>query len=257
MSVSFDKLCEIMARLRGEGGCPWDREQTHESLKPYMVEEAYEVIEAIDTGDREHLKEELGDLILQVVFHAQLAGERGEFNIDDVLEGISEKLIRRHPHVFGESLADTAEKVMTQWQEIKKAEKGRASIMDGAAPAGMPALMRAVKIQKKAAEAGFDWEDWRGAFEKIKEEAAELSAAIEEDVNEKVEMELGDLLFSMANVARHIGVDPEEALRKTILKFVIRFQDMETRLEQAGGELSETPMEALDKLWDEAKKRYV
>lgn len=249
-----------MARLRGEGGCPWDREQNHESLKPYIVEEAYEVLEAIDEGDMELLKEELGDLLLQTVFHSRLAEEAGIFNVNDVLNGICDKLVRRHPHVFGESDADTSEKVLKQWKEIKKGEKpdnGGKSLLEKAAPAGLPALMRAMKVQEKASSAGFDWEGWRGAFDKVEEELKELRHAFENGEKDKVEMELGDFLFSLVNTSRHLNVDPEEALRKTITKFMRRFAHIEKRLVETGKSLSDATLAEMDKLWDEAKKTNV
>lgn len=249
-----------MARLRGEGGCPWDREQTHVSLKPYIVEEAYEVLEAIDDGDVEGLKEELGDLLLQVVFHSRLAEESGDFNVTDVLDAICGKLVRRHPHVFGESAADTTQKVLRQWDEIKKSEKpddGGKSLLEKAAPAGLPALMRAMKVQEKASSAGFDWEGWRGAFDKVEEELKELRHAFESGQSDRVEMELGDFLFSLVNTSRHLNVDPEEALRKTIAKFVRRFAHIEKRLSGAGKSLADATLAEMDKLWDEAKNTNV
>ena len=249
-----------MARLRGEGGCPWDREQTHVSLKPYIIEEAYEVLETIDEGDMEGLKEELGDLLLQVVFHARLAEESGAFNVADVLETISGKLVRRHPHVFGESTADTTQKVLRQWDEIKKSEKpdnAGKPLLEKAAPAGLPALMRAMKVQEKASSAGFDWEGWRGAFDKVEEELKELRHAFENGEKDKVEMELGDFLFSLVNTSRHLNVDAEEALRKTTAKFIRRFTHIEKRLSDTGKSLADATLAEMDKLWDEAKKTNV
>lgn len=249
-----------MARLRGEGGCPWDREQTHESLKPYIIEEAYEVLETIDEGDMDGLKEELGDLLLQTVFHSRLAEEAGIFNINDVLNAICDKLVRRHPHVFGESEADTSEKVLKQWKEIKKGEKPDADtkpLLEKAAPAGLPALMRAMKVQEKASSAGFDWEGWRGAFDKVEEELRELRHAFDAGDKDKVEMELGDFLFSLVNTSRHLNVDPEEALRKTTGKFMRRFAHIEKRLKETGRPLADATIEEMDKLWDEAKKTNV
>jgi tetrapyrrole methylase family protein/MazG family protein len=260
MEKPFDRLVQIMARLRSEGGCPWDREQTHESLKPYIVEEAYEVLETIDEGDMDGLKEELGDLLLQVVFHSRLAEEAGVFNVDDVLTAISDKLVRRHPHVFGESTADTTQKVLRQWDEIKKSEKpdnGGKSFLEKAAPAGLPALMRAMKVQEKASSVGFDWEGWSGAFDKVEEELKELRQAFTEGDKDKVEMELGDFLFSLVNTSRHLNVDPEEALRKTTGKFMRRFAHIEKRLMQTGRSPGDATLEEMDKLWDEAKKANV
>lgn len=257
MEKSFTRLVEIMARLRGEGGCPWDREQNHVSLKPYIIEEAYEVLETIDEGDMEGLKEELGDLLLQTVFHSRLAEEAGIFNIADVLNAISDKLVRRHPHVFGESDADTSEKVLKQWKEIKKTEKPDADakpLLERAAPAGLPALMRAMKVQEKASSVGFDWEGWSGAFDKVEEELRELRQAFENGEKDKVEGELGDFLFSLVNTARHLNVDAEEALRKTTAKFIRRFTHIEKRLADAGKSLADATLAEMDKLWDEAKK---
>lgn len=257
MSASFDRLVNIMARLRGENGCPWDREQTHESLKPYLVEETYEVIDAIDSGDMKNLKEELGDFLLQVVFHATLAKESGEFGMDDVCDGICEKLIRRHPHVFGQSEADTAEKVLRQWNEIKKVEKTeRKSILDGV-PKSLPALLRASLLQEKASSIGFDWSDWRGAFAKIEEETAELKADLESGRDDKLDEEFGDLLFSIVNVTRFLNVDPENALRMTIAKFIRRFEYVEKRLAETGVTPAEAGLERMDALWNEAKTNGV
>ncbi|MBF0169592.1 MAG: nucleoside triphosphate pyrophosphohydrolase [Nitrospinae bacterium] len=256
MSEAFDRLVGVMARLRSPGGCPWDAEQTHESLKPYLLEETYEVLEAIDGGSMPTLRDELGDLILQVVFHAQLAHERGDFTAADVCHAISDKLIRRHPHVFGAAHAPTPGAVVTQWEKIKKTEEGhkeRTSALDGV-PAAMPSLARAYKIGKKAARAGFDWANVDGAFEKVEEELAEFRAAFAERDVKHMEEELGDLLFSLVNVARFMEVNPEEALRKTIGKFIRRFAHVEARIEASGKELGEATLAEMDALWDEAKK---
>jgi len=248
-----------MARLRGENGCPWDREQTHQSLKPYLAEEMYETLDAIDTGDMEHLKEELGDMLLQIVFHSQLANERGDFSMNDVCATISEKLVRRHPHVFGEANADTPEKVVKQWDEIKKSEGTKAhrkSILDGV-PISMPALMRAMNLQEKASSVGFDWEGWEGAFEKLEEEVAELRKAISEKNAAHVAEEVGDLLFSIVNAARHMNIDPEEALRKTSGKFTRRFMHVEGNIVKKHGSFSGSSLEEMDALWNEAKLKDV
>ncbi len=256
MSEAFDRLVGVMARLRAPDGCPWDAEQTHESLKPYLLEETYEVLEAIDGGSVPTLRDELGDLLLQVIFHAQLADERGDFTADDVCHAISDKLIRRHPHVFAQSSAATPDKVVTQWEKIKKTEAGhqdRTSALDGV-PNAMPSLARAYKIGKKASRAGFDWSNVDGAFEKVDEELAEFRAAFAERDPKHMEDELGDLLFSLVNVARYMEVNPEEALRKTIGKFIRRFAHVEARIEAEGGDLADATLEEMDALWNEAKE---
>lgn len=254
MSEAFDRLTGIMARLRGEGGCPWDREQTHETLKAYLVEETYETLEAIDHGDDAHLQEELGDLLLQVVFHAQIAGERSRFGIDDVITGICDKLVRRHPHVFGDETADTPGQVMRNWEKIKQGEKEgtRKSALDGV-PRSMPALLRAKRLQSKAGAVGFDWDDADGAFGKMDEELAEFRAAFAEQDPDKVEEELGDLLFSLVNVSRFVKVNPEEALTRAIGKFIKRFEWIEKKVAESGREMGQVRLAELDAMWDEAK----
>ncbi|MGK7344253.1 MAG: nucleoside triphosphate pyrophosphohydrolase [Candidatus Nitrospinota bacterium M3_3B_026] len=255
MSKSFDRLVQIMARLRGEGGCPWDREQTHETLKPYLVEETYEVLDAIDSGDPETMKGELGDLLLQVVFHARMAEEDGGFDIDGVCNAISEKLIRRHPHVFAESDADTPQKVLDQWEKIKlteKAHESRKSVLDGV-PRSMPALLRAMRLQLKAGSAGFDWDSAEGAFQKVEEELSEFSTAFAEGKAKEMEEELGDLLFALVNMARFIEVNPEEALSKTIAKFTERFRHIERRIEESGRAINDVTLAEMDRMWEEAK----
>ncbi len=252
----FEELVRIMARLRGENGCPWDRQQTHESIKPYFVEETYEVLEAIDEGDAGKLCEELGDVLLQVVFHAEMAEEAGLFGIADVLRAIAEKLIRRHPHVFGDVQADTAQEVLFNWEQIKKTERqhtrGRASLLDGV-PRDLPALLQAHRLQEKASRAGFDWAEVEPVLRKVEEEYGELKAAIGERQPERMEAELGDLLFSLVNLGRFIAVNPEEALRKTIARFIARFQYIEEELARRGTSLNQTTLREMDALWDEAK----
>ena len=236
-SAQFQELVQIMARLRGKNGCPWDRKQTHESIKPYLVEETYEVLEAIDEGDPSKLREELGDLALQIVFHAQMAEETGCFTIADVLRAINEKLVRRHPHVFGDVKADTAQEVLFNWEQIKKQEReqtlGRASALDGV-PRELPALLRAHRLQEKASRVGFDWKEAHEVFQKVDEEISELRAAIAGKEPDRIEAELGDLLFSLVNLSRFIAVNPEEALRKTIARFIARFQYIEEELARRG-----------------------
>jgi tetrapyrrole methylase family protein/MazG family protein len=252
----FAELIEIMARLRGEGGCPWDREQTHESIKPYFVEETYEVLEAIDEGDPGKLREELGDVLLQVVFHARMAEEAGAFAIADVIRSITEKLIRRHPHVFGTVQADTAQEVLFNWEEIKRAERtratGSASALDGV-PRELPALLRAHRLQEKASRVGFDWSEAREVLKKVEEELAELKEAMEGQAALRVEAELGDLLFSLVNLSRFVSVNPEEALRKTIGRFIARFRFIEEELTRRGRSLKDSTLPEMDALWDQAK----
>ena len=257
MSKEFDRLVEIMTKLRAPDGCPWDKEQTHETLKPYLIEETYEVLEAIESGDPQKIKEELGDLLLQVVFHAQMGMEAQKFTIDDVAKSIADKLERRHPHVFEESDADTPEKVIKQWEEIKGAEeahKERSSALDGV-PKAMPSMLKALKLQKKASRAGFDWERVEGAFTKVDEELEEFRHAFAHGSVKEMEEELGDLFFSLINVARFLEVNPEEALTKTISKFVSRFQHLEGRVKEEGKSLTDTTLAEMDKLWDEAKRK--
>ena len=254
----FGELVQIMARLRGENGCPWDREQTHASIKPYLLEETYEVLESIDENDPAKLEEELGDLALQVVFHAQMADEAGLFTIADVLRGINEKLRRRHPHIFGDVKADTAQEVLFNWEQIKKLERekaqGRASLLDGV-PRELPALLRAHRLQEKASRVGFDWNEARQVFQKVEEELAELRAAMEGEQPDRMEAELGDLLFSLVNLGRFIAVNPEEALRKTIARFIARFQYIEEELARRGTAPGQVTIEEMDALWAEAKAK--
>jgi len=254
----FGELVQIMARLRGENGCPWDREQTHASIKPYLLEETYEVLESIDENDPAKLEEELGDLALQVVFHAQMADEAGLFTIADVLRGINEKLRRRHPHIFGDVKADTAQEVLFNWEQIKKLERekaqGRASLLDGV-PRELPALLRAHRLQEKASRVGFDWNEARQVFQKVEEELAELRAAMESEQPDRMEAELGDLLFSLVNLGRFIAVNPEDALRKTIARFIDRFQYIEEELARRGTAPGQVTLEEMDALWAEAKAK--
>lgn len=255
MSEAFDRLTAIMARLRGEGGCPWDREQTHESLKPYLIEETYETIEAIDSGDPAHLREELGDLLLQIVFHAQMARERGEFTMEEVARGICEKLERRHPHVFANGRAENSGEVIRNWEKIKLEEKKdapRASILDGV-PRGMPALLRARRIQGRASHAGFDWDAVDGALAKAEEELNEFIHVAREGNPARMEDEFGDLLFSLVNVARFFSINPEAALTRATDKFTTRFKAVERRLAAAGKTPADSTLEEMDALWNEVK----
>jgi tetrapyrrole methylase family protein/MazG family protein len=229
-------LVRVMARLRGPGGCPWDAEQTHETLARHLLEEAHEVLEAIDSGDRDALKDELGDLLLQVVFHAEMARQADDFDVDDVALGITEKLIRRHPHVFGEVAVSGADEVLVNWERIKADEKGERPVEDDI-PATLPALARAAKVQRRAAGWGFDWRSTEGALAKLREELEELERAAASEGTERAEEELGDVLFAAAAVGRKLGVDPESALRRTIRRFAERYETMRDRAESEGIDL--------------------
>lgn len=251
---SFERLVEIMATLRGPQGCPWDREQTRESLKAFLIEEAYEVLEALDDGGHEKLREELGDLLLQVVFHAQVAAELGEFSIGDVLDDLTDKLVRRHPHVFGETRAETPAQALSNWERLKQAERGgveEASALAGV-PKTLPALLRAQRLQDKAARVGFDWGEAAQVLHKVDEELAELKEVIGKG-RDAVEAELGDLLFTLVNLSRFLDLNPEEALRKCMEKFTRRFRHIETSIAARGKSLTESSLEEMDALWEEAK----
>jgi MazG family protein len=255
----FDRLVEIMARLRGPGGCPWDREQTFDSIKPYTLEETYEVLDAIDRRDWRALAEELGDLILQAVFYAEMAAEKGLFTIADSLDAINAKLVRRHPHVFGGGTAKTAGQVLARWNEIKadeKRERGEQpqGLLDGVLR-NQPALMEAAHLSKKAAAAGFDWPDVGGVFDKMREEIAELEKARQGESPEKIEEEIGDLLFTVVNLARFLGADPEQALRRTNAKFRARFAEVENGLAARGRDFRQTTIEEMEELWQQAKAK--
>ena len=255
---SLGPLVEIMRRLRGEGGCPWDRKQTHESLRTCAVEEAYEVVQAIDDRDDEELCEELGDVLLQVAFHSQIASESGRFDIGDVIRGIVGKLVRRHPHVFGDVEAKDSKTVLRNWERIKQRERAgdeeeTGSILDNIAGA-MPALMRAVKVQAKASRVGFDWPDVTGALEKVREEMDELEEARRAGDRARVSEEVGDVLFALVNVARFLKVDPEISLGRTVDKFILRFKHIEARADEANRRIEDMSLEEMDSLWEEAKR---
>ena len=253
----FQKLCWVMRRLLGPDGCPWDREQTHESLRQYLIEEAYEVYDAIGDESYDHLKEELGDVALQVVFHAELARRANRFQIDDVLNAICEKLIRRHPHVFGPIQVANSAEVLTNWEEIKKqeradAQKNDTSLLAGIPPS-LPALQKAHRMQNKVSRVGFDWPRMDQVLEKAREEFEELASARKEADTGRVFEEMGDLLFALVNVARFLDVQPEEALQAACRKFARRFRHIETRAAQTGRTTQDMTLEEMDALWNEAK----
>lgn len=262
MSKNFDELISVMARLRAPGGCPWDREQTYGSLAQYLLEECYETFDAIQeteqTGETKNLVEELGDVLLQVVFHSTIGAEKGDFTIDEIVQGVTEKLILRHPHVFGEAELETAQDVLSNWDELKKAqqkasgkvEKIKTSILDDV-PVHFPALLEGQKLTKKAAKVKFDWEDTEQIFDKLSEETEELKEAIGK--NENVEEEVGDLLFVVLNLARKLDVDAETALKKTNRKFRQRFKFIEDELKKENKTLEESNLEEMDSLWNKAK----
>ncbi|MEN2994899.1 MAG: nucleoside triphosphate pyrophosphohydrolase [Thermodesulfovibrio sp.] len=253
MSEKFDRLVEIMEILRSEKGCPWDRIQTHDTLKRYLLEETYELIEAIENKDPKSMKEELGDLILQIVFHSQIAKEQGSFDINDVIDTITQKMIGRHPHVFGDADFKTPEEVLKQWDERKKEEgKLGSSILEGI-PRTLPSLLRAYKIQSRVANVGFDWENIEGVIDKIREELKEVEEAVRLGEREKIEEEIGDLLFSLVNLARFLKIDPETALRKTNKKFEERFKRLEKIAQQRGKDLKDMTLTEMDAIWEEIK----
>ncbi|MGV6816693.1 MAG: nucleoside triphosphate pyrophosphohydrolase [Thiotrichales bacterium] len=255
MSQAFDELIKTFAALRDPvSGCPWDLEQTHESLIPYLLEETYEVIEALEHGKSGELKDELGDLLLQIAFHAQLAAEQNRFDLNDVAKNLTAKLIRRHPHVFADQQCPDAESGTRNWEAIKQQEKPKPdSALDGIV-VQLPALMYAQKLQRKAAKAGFDWPDYQGVLDKIREEIEELQVEIEADETENMEAELGDVLFSVVNLARHLGIDSENALRKSANKFSARFRSVEQQARNSHLALSDCDAEILNQYWNQAKQ---
>jgi tetrapyrrole methylase family protein/MazG family protein len=252
--MDFQELLKIMEALRSEKGCPWDKEQTRESLKPFILEEAYELIEAIDENDPEKIKEELGDLLFQIVFQCQIAKEKNQFQISDVIEKIMKKMVARHPHVFGEADYKTTDEVLVHWEEQKKLEgKLRESILDGV-PVALPSLLRAHRLQDRVARAGFDWEKIEDVLEKLDEELKEFKEALETKKQDEIEDELGDIFFMLVNISRFINTNPEDALRKTISKFISRFRYIEMSAAERGKGLSEMTLNEMDRLWDEAKE---
>jgi tetrapyrrole methylase family protein / MazG family protein len=262
MHADIEKLANLVARLRSENGCPWDKEQTRETLKPMLIEEAFEVLDALDAEDPNELKDELGDLLFQVVFHAQIAKERGEFDLADVIDRSHEKMMRRHPHIFGDADLKTSDDVLKNWEDIKSAEKGvpssshpesERSLLDGI-PSKLPAMHRAYQMTAKASRVGFDWSRLDDILLKMHEEAAELVDAQSRHDPRKVADEVGDLLFVAVNVARFLGVDPETALERSNRKFNRRFRYVESTVKRQGRELKNATLAEMDALWEEAKK---
>ncbi|MFA6457573.1 MAG: nucleoside triphosphate pyrophosphohydrolase [Bacteroidota bacterium] len=247
----FDEFVSIMKRLRNE--CPWDREQTHESLKKHFVEEAYEALDALDRKNFHDVKGELGDVALQVVFHSIIAEEEKHFTLEEVFAAVNEKLIRRHPHIYGDAVVNSGAEQSALWDKIKMTE-GRISVLEGI-PKHLPALMKAEKVQKKAAKVGFDWKQKEDVWEKVEEEIAELHAAVESGDADHTKKEFGDVLFSLVNYSRFIGVDPEESLESTVSRFANRFQYIEKRLVEMGKDIHATSLEEMDALWNEAKQK--
>jgi MazG family protein len=255
----FQQLVAIMARLRAPGGCPWDREQTFDSIKPFTLEETYEVLDAIDHRDWGELTQELGDFVLQAVFYAQMAAEQGLFHIEDVLDAINQKLVRRHPHVFGEESAASADEVLSIWGRVKgaepKAERKRTTGLLGGVPRALPALVEAQQLASRAAGVGFDWENAEQVLDKLHEELAEFATARRNQVQDELEDELGDMLFVLVNLARFVKVDPEQALRRTNTKFRTRWSHIEGRLTEQGRKPEDATIDEMEALWQEAKRK--
>ena len=256
MSSHLNELIQIMARLRAPGGCPWDHEQTHKTLIPFLIEEAYEVIDAIESGNPTHLREELGDLLLQVVFHAQIAQDDKRFTIEDVAQGIAEKLIRRHPHVFADATVSGADEVTRNWDTIKKEEKKNQvaeSVLDSI-PKSAPALFQAYELGKKTSKESFDWDHVEDVMAKIEEEVAELKEALKQNNSKEIQSEMGDIFFAISNLSRHLQINPEEALRGTNNRFRKRYLAMEKKLEIRGQKMKDLSTEEKNNLWEEVKK---
>ena len=254
---SLSKLIKITDTLMGEDGCPWDKVQTRESLKPYLVEETYEVLDALDANDPEKIKDELGDLLYQILFHSKISSLKGEFNFRDVIDNLSEKMVRRHPHVFKEGELNTPDQVVKQWEEIKRNEKNQTnqkSILDNI-PKNLPSLLRAQKLQKKAAKEGFDWDQISDVFAKLDEEIAEFKEAVLKKKSADIQNEIGDIIFVITNIAKCYKVDAEEALLSTNNKFIKRFQYIEQKIKAKGKTLKDSPLEEMERYWQEAKNR--
>jgi tetrapyrrole methylase family protein / MazG family protein len=256
LNHTFDNLREVIRRLRAPGGCPWDREQTHESLRAHSIEEIYELIEAIDNQDDDGIMEELGDIFMHVVLHSQIGEDDGYFTVDDVIRGVTNKMIFRHPHVFGDVSVGSSDEVVQNWEELKKQEKGekRKSVLDGV-PKPLPALLKAYKVQKKAAKVGFDWDQVSDIWAKLDEEIKEAKEAIEQNDREEMEIELGDVLFVLANLTRFYKINPEIALERTNQKFISRFTYIEEKLKHDGVDIDQASLEVMDKYWNQAKER--
>ena len=255
MNDNLHELVALMARLRGPDGCPWDRKQTAESLKPFLIEECYEVVDALDEKDPRKIREELGDLLFQIVFHSRIAEEQGEFTLRDVIATNIEKMTRRHPHVFGDARLETDKDVLANWEALKKKEKGyedRKSLLDGV-PSHLPSLLRAHSLQERAARVGFDWSRIDEALPKLDEEMAEFKESLKNKDAAGIEEELGDIFFMLVNISRFLGVNPEEALRKTISKFINRFRHIEESAANAGRSLNDMTLDEMEQLWQEAK----
>lgn len=250
----FSHLVEIVKTLRSERGCPWDREQTFESMRGNIIEEAYETVEAIEEKKPEKIKEELGDLLLQVVFLSQIAKEENKFDISDVIKTITDKLIRRHPHVFGSDSVKDSKEVLRKWAKLKREERGRGSVLDGI-PKSLPELQKAKRIQEKVSRLGFDWKRWEDVFEKVKEELEEVRETILSGNKKRIEEELGDLLFAVANLARFLDINPEDALRGANRRFIKRWKKMEEEAEKLGKDISTMDIEEMDALWEAVKKK--
>tara|TARA_Y100001970_G_C14150813_1_gene812596 strand:+ start:675 stop:1445 length:771 start_codon:yes stop_codon:yes gene_type:complete len=251
-SIEFEKLIDVLDKLLAPDGCDWDREQTHESLIPYLLEETHEVIEAIENRNMSDLKEELGDLMLHILFQAKLSEKDGHFNISDSLKNISSKLIRRHPHIFSNNLDDSYKK--GNWESTKKKEKGRKSVLEGV-PISLPSLTKAQRIQEKASSVGFDWKDLPPIWNKINEEILELEEVLQSNNSDRIKDELGDVLFSIVNLSRFLSIDAESALRHTIKKFENRFKKVENQLELEGIDIQEATLDEMDEIWNDIKKQ--
>ncbi len=254
---SLSKLIKITETLMGDDGCPWDKVQTRESLKPYLVEETYEVLEALDENDPEKIKDELGDLLYQILFHSKISSLKGEFDFRDVIDNLSEKMVRRHPHVFKEGKLNTPDQVVGQWEEIKKKENNKAnqkSVLDSI-PINLPSLIKAQKLQNKAAKEGFDWDQINDVFDKLDEEIKEFKEAVLKKTPADIQSEIGDIIFVITNIAKFYEVDAEEALRSTNNKFIKRFQYIEQKIDEKGKTLKDSPLEEMERYWQEAKNR--
>ncbi len=250
----FEELVRIIERLRGPNGCPWDREQTRETLIPFLIEEMYELIDAFQKGDSEEVKEELGDLLFQIVLHSQLSKEEGGFDINDVIKGVVDKMIRRHPHVFGDKGFKTSEEVLEWWKEHKEMEGKVAESILSRIPRSLPALLKAQRLQEKASKVGFDWDNIEDVFKKLEEEIGEFKKALDKEDSRSIEDELGDILFVLVRISNFVNVNPEYALHKTINKFVSRFSYIEKEASRQGRSLSEMTLEEMDVIWNRAKK---